>query len=507
MPACWLLVFLVALAMYGATASRGVQWQDSGDLIREITIGRVINPMGLALSHPVHHWLATGLSAALSPFMEPAWAITLVSALGGALAVASVFGCTTYITRSRRAGLFAAVSLGFAHTFWKMATLTEVYTLSAGLLALEIWCLAVFIRENRRDFLWLLLLLNGLEIANHMQATLTSPVLAAVVLAAMAKRRVRPADVVVGAMFWVVGALPYWVLIVQQLVATGDWAGTIRSACTGEAGRFGQNVFNLRLSPRIVAISLGFTLLSFPNLLLPAAVVGMARARRLGVEGRLLAALAAALVIHAGFVFRYNIVDQHTFFLPTYVLLAVFGGMGAAWVLRKPASGWCSGLIGLAIVLLAAAPVIYAGVPAVARHFQVLRGIDRAKPYRDDYVYLFSPWGCADRSAEIICERAIALAGADGVILVDDPMIEPALGYSALRASREGLTVRSLPPASPASEARRREALSEASKSAAAGRRIVYVPASVRQSPPAEVQWRREGDLFIAVKPASAPSG
>ncbi len=352
----------------------------------------------------------------------------------------------------------------------------------------------------------LMLLLNGLEIANHMQATLTAPVLATVALAAMLKRRVRPADVVVGAVWWGIGTLPYSVLVVQQLLATGDWAGTIRSACTGEAGRFGQNVFNLRFSPRIVAISVGFTLLSFPNLLLPAAAAGIARARRLGIEGRLLGALAAALVIHAGFVFRYNIVDQHTFFLPTYVLLAVLGGFGAAWVLQKPASSSRAWLVGLALAFLAATPIVYAAAPAVARHFQVLRGIDRGKPYRDDYLYLFSPWGCADRSAEIICERAVSMAGADGMILLDDPMIEPAMEYSASRASHEGLTVRSLPPASPAGEARRHKALAEAGRAAAGGRRIVYVPATVREPPPAEIEWQREGGLFIAVSPASAPA-
>lgn len=44
--------FAAALALYLATCSRGVNWQDSGMHQYRILTGMLENPLGLALSHP-----------------------------------------------------------------------------------------------------------------------------------------------------------------------------------------------------------------------------------------------------------------------------------------------------------------------------------------------------------------------------------------------------------------------------------------------------------------------
>ena len=495
----WLVVFAASLAVYAATANRGPQWQDSGHFILSIYTDQLVNPLGLALSHPLHHWL--GRLALALHFAEPSYAITLVSSLGAALAVANVFGCVCYLTSSRAAAAFAAISLGVAHTFWHLATTTEVYTLSAALLAGECWCLAAFLRERRRGFLWAAMLLNGLGLANHLQAVLTTPVLAVVVLAALATRRLRWDAAAVGVLLWITGSLPYTVLVAREIAATGDWASTLRSALMGEAGRYGQNVLNFHPSLRILAVSVGFTVLCFPNLLIPAALAGLARARSVGIEPAIRRALLAGLLIHAAFVCRYSVIDQHTFFLPTYVLLAVFGGIGAAYVLRWPARQ-SAPIAAIGVILLASTPVLYALTPSIARHFDVLRDLARHKPYRDDYVYLFSPWGCADRSAQIMSEEALRLAGSGGLILVEDPMAIEAIEFAALRSGLAGLEVRSLPSRRPASLAKRQQVFREAAD-AAARRAVVLVPANMDDPLPDGLALRREGDLFVVIGPAS----
>ncbi|HSW44925.1 MAG TPA: DUF2723 domain-containing protein [Phycisphaerae bacterium] len=521
-PAGFLLVFAVSLAAYAITANRGPQWQDSGQFILAIYTKELVNPLGLALSHPLHHWLGRAM-VRLGAF-EPAHAVTLVSSLGAAACVACVFGCVTCVTRSRAAGLFAAVSIGLAHTFWRLATCTEVYTLSAGLLAAECWCLAAFVRGRRREYLWAMLLFNGLGLANHMQAILTTPVLIVVALWAWRRKRIRLADILFGVMVWVIGSLPYTALVVGELTVSGDWASTLRSALLGESGRYGGNVLNVHPSLRILAVSIGFTILCFPNLLLPAAGVGLARAGRLGVESATIKALLAGLILHALFVCRYNVVDQHTFFLPTYVLLTIFGGFGAAWIQKSSSrtlcgTGWkpvpqvpletlakpnktARRAIAAAIVLLLATPAFYAVMPAIARHFQVLRNVERAKPYRDDYVYIFSPWGVLDHSAQVMSETAVRLAGSDGLILVEDPMAMPAVEYQALRGGSSDIEVRRLAPDTPAAKVKREAVLSDAAQAGQAGRSVVLVPATLVSEPPAGLSLRREGDLYLIVGPA-----
>jgi len=388
-----------------------------------------------------------------------------------------------------------------AHTFWHLATVTEVYTLSAALLAAECWCLVAFLRQRRRGFLWAAMLLNGLGLANHLQAVLTTPVLVVVLLLALATRRLRWDAAAVGLLLWITGSLPYTALVAREIVATGDWAGTLRSALAGEGGRYGPNVLNLHPSLRILAVSVGFTALCFPNLLIPAALAGLARARAVGIEPAIRRALLAGLLIHAVFVCRYNVIDQHTFFLPAYVLLAVFGGIGAAYVLRWPARR--SGpLAAIGLVLLLTTPVLYAFMPPIARYGEVLRGRARHKPYRDDYVYLFAPWGIADRSAQVMSASAVRLAGAGGLILVEDPMAGPAIEYAVLRSGLAGLEVRLLPPPTPASLAKRQRVFREAAE-AAASRAVVLVPASLDDPLPDGLALRREGDLFVLTGPAS----
>ncbi|MHC4696561.1 MAG: hypothetical protein ACYTFA_07460, partial [Planctomycetota bacterium] len=143
----WFALFLAAFALYAATASRGAQWQDSGHHILRIVTGESVNPLGLALSHPLHHWL--GRLVVVPDILEPCFVITLISSFAAALAVANTFGCVCALTRRRDAALLAAASLALANTFWQMATVVETYTLAAALLSAEIWCLAEYGRSRR----------------------------------------------------------------------------------------------------------------------------------------------------------------------------------------------------------------------------------------------------------------------------------------------------------------------------------------------------------------------
>ena len=80
----WLLVTAAAFSLYTLTANRGAQWQDCGLFILNIVQGELVNPLGLALTHPLHYWL--GRLAIWPGVLEPSFAITLVSSLGAAAA-------------------------------------------------------------------------------------------------------------------------------------------------------------------------------------------------------------------------------------------------------------------------------------------------------------------------------------------------------------------------------------------------------------------------------------
>lgn len=479
----WSVLFAVAFVLYAATANRGAQWQDSGFHILRVVTGESVHPLGLALSHPLHHWL--GRFVASWDLFQPCFAVTLVSALAAAVAVANVYGCVLTLTRRQTAALLAAGSLGLAHTFWQMATLAETYTLVAALLSAECWCLAAYASTRRRGYLWAMVLFNGLGISNHLLASLTTPVLVFVVLQAVWKREVRLGDVGIGLGLWLLGSIPYIALVAAEMARTGEALETLRSALFGQS--FSDEVLNTTLSPGMLLIGVGFVVLNFPNLLLPAAAYGLVRAGRCGVPGLARRALLAGLVIHLCFVARYNIVDQHTFFLPAYVLLSIFGGVGFAMMLRWQRRQTRGVGLMTAVATLALTPILYTLVPAVVRRFDVLSDVQRNKPYRDDYVYIFTPWSVVERSAERMSRQAVELAGDRGLILVEDPMAEFAIRYQAIRAGADDVQI--ISEVNP-------ETIADAVDQ---GRPIVLVPARAnapRTVPPAGL-WKRVGDLYV----------
>lgn len=484
----WFFVFLAATLLYALTANRGTQWQDSGAHMVRVLQKNPISPLGLALSHPLHHWLARVSVATVGQWIEPAYAITLISGLVAAIAVANVFGIVFQLAASRAAALFAACSLAIAHTFWQLATITETYTLTSALLSAEVWCIVTYARGNRSRFLLLAFLFNGLSVANHMLAALTTPVLIVLVLHAAIKRRAGVREIFAVPLLWLLGASPYLLLVVTEIRHSGAVGETVQSALFGKV--FGNQVLNTSVSTTMLARIFAFIILNFPSLCLPFAAIGIFKAKRIGVPPLAIHALRAMLAIHFLFAIRYSVIDQHTFMLPTYVLVCVFAGLGYA-CLNKFASRNVRSWHAIAWCLIAATPILYAFTPALARRFHVLDGLERDKPYRDDYVYLFTPWSVAERSADRMARHAMQLAGDRGIIVVEERLDVPAIKYHAIQAGRSNVTIT-------------QELSSDLVNSAAASPRpIVLVPHRVHapRTPAPFGVWRRDGDLYVLQNP------
>jgi len=443
----------------------------------------MLNPRGLALSHPLHYYL--GRAAILLDVVPPAFAVTLVSALGGALAAANTYGCVLTCTHRRLPAVYAACSLALAHTVWQLATQAETYTLGIALLSGELWAMLLLARDCRARWALLLLALNGLGIANHMQAALTTPVVFGVVADLAYRNRLAWRTLVVGIVLWGVATLPYTGLVVSEIVQSGEVAATVRSALFGKS--FAPAVLNVAPTTHHLRVTAAFVLLSFPNLLLPAAAVGMHRLWRRRRESFVGAAVLTGLVVHLLFAARYDVVDQHTFFLPTYTFLCVLGGVGLAdaQVLLSPSRRRTVQAVAFAI--LAVTPAIYAIVPPVARSLGALNGLARNKPYRDDYEYLLAPWSLSDTSAQRMSTEAMELAGDRGVIIVEDSMARAALLYQRhVRGQSDVVII-------PAHELETDAALPD-------DRAAVFVPLD-RNHPsdlPGNRPWHRMGDLYVS---------
>lgn len=492
----WLLLFIASFALYAATANLGLQGRDAGVCILRAVREELHFVPALALAHPLHHWLSR--LVILFGLVPPHYAITWLSGLAGAATVATVYGCVTTITRRTGAGIFAAASLALAHTFWQMSTIADVYTLVAALLSLEIWLVLRAVRDRSWTSLGAACFVNGLGIANHLQAALTTPLLVILVLLFRKKGESAWLQVVVCGLLWLVGTSPYAGLVLAQIVSTGDFVGTLRSAAFGH---YGGQVLSMGVSKRALLMAMLCPALNFPNLLLPAAAYGLFCAKRLQIARLAQVYIIVGLLLHALFVIRYDVGDQYTFFLPAYVFLVILGGWGWAALAQWTSTRARRIAAAIAVTLIVATPACYVVVPRVARHYGVLERFVNDRPYEDKYTRILVPWSCADRATDITISEAIRLARPNGVIIVEsrwyhgyplayrvDTLGGEELAELALAALDSGLTAEE----HSATRGMIRRAYWER-------RPVVLVPAEVgRIAMDAPVgRWARVGDLYV----------
>jgi hypothetical protein len=425
-----LVVGLLAFTLYAATGSRGVLWQDSGMFHLRVFHGDYVGDLGLALSHPLYILLARGF-AALIHFGDHAWRVNLFSGLAAAVTVANVFLVVAWLTGRQSPALLAAVSLALAHTFWFHAAVAEVYALYTALLSVELVCLTGYGRTQNPRWLYALALANGLALSDHNFALLVLFCYVVLTVYLLAQKTIRLSNVIIMVFAWILGALPFAALILQQLLVGQSVPDVIRSALFGN---FQEAVLNLHIS---YGRSLLFILLNFstPNLLL--AIPGIAWFWRsttthphpmLRIVSRTMLLMFAVFLI---FAIRYRVPDQYAFFMPAYVLVALAIGLGAdRFFITRPK--WMT--ISLICTLLPIAA--YALSPSlIQRRHIIIPGVTREVPFRDEYRYFLQPWKCNDRGPEEFVEAIRDKIPPGSLILADSTTLRPLLYYQQIKNS------------------------------------------------------------------------
>jgi hypothetical protein len=491
----WLAIFGASLLLYVSTADCGPEWQDSGWQQLRILRRQVEHPLGLALIHPLHHYLGRAAVFCLR-FLEPAFAITLVSALAGAIAVANVACTVLIVTRRYSAALVACTALAFSHTFWQHSTHTESYALTAALLSGEWLCLALFSMTGRANLLFAVMLLNGLGLSNHLLASIATPIDLLVLVVAWRSRRLGKSQVIISLLALLAGAMPYLCLITMEMIHSHSVGGVIHSALFGS---FGPAVLNTSISMTMLTNSAGYVLYNFPSLTIPLAALAVMRRRSLqsanhywAWPGMIMNILLAELILYALFLARYAITDQYTFFIPLHAIIALLAGLGAATLTGQHREKW----IGLALILNVISPLTYMATARELEGRAAFPAIE-GKPYRNGYRSMFVPWGRGDEHAQRLNEAALNLAGQDGIILVVDPMIGFSLDYSQILGRIPlGVSLRSIATLTPERAAPIRTAMSDALSN---HKPVVLVPAQ-KDRPDTyfeDANWQRRGDLYV----------
>ncbi|MHC4170217.1 MAG: protein O-mannosyl-transferase family, partial [Planctomycetota bacterium] len=213
--------------LYVVSCAPGALWQDSGLIQYRIWNNDIEGFLGLAVSHPLFYMLAIGVKYV--PVGEFAHRINLVSAVAAAVAVANVFLFVRLWLGRNLPAVVAALTLAVSHTFWRHASIIETYTLWAALFLAELIMLLQYTKTGKVRYLYWLGLISGLSLSVHMLASIPLLCYAVFVTFLLAGREIRVRDLGIVILLCIVGALPYEILIVKNMIQTGDIPGTLAS--------------------------------------------------------------------------------------------------------------------------------------------------------------------------------------------------------------------------------------------------------------------------------------
>jgi hypothetical protein len=430
----YVAVLCAALALYIVSCAPGPLWQDSGLIQYRIWHNDIEGFFGLAISHPLFYILAIGVKYV--PVGDFVHRVNLVSTIAGAFAAANMFLLVRLWLGRHLPAIVAALTLAVSHTFWRHASIIETYTLWTALFLAGLIMLLQYTRTGQVRYLYWLGLLSGLSIAVHTLALIPLVCYAVFVVFLLAKKEIHIRNLIVTALLWTAGALPFEYLVVKNIIQTGDFTGTLASAAFGN--HWQAAVLNTSLSIKMVKENFLYILLNFPTPNLLLFFAGCFALFRISPDQRFRNIILALTVLFFLFAFRYNVPDRYAFFIPFYCLASILTGFGAnvLWnqkLLKVPA---------FLVLLFCILPIgVYAALPSLAEKMQLDIGTRNDIPYRNDYEYFLRPWKTGYKGAELFADEALNTMEDGAVIYADITTIGPLLYLQEVKGKRPDVKI------------------------------------------------------------------
>ena len=427
----WLLFFACFALLYFATAQRGVGWQDSGgfqaaalissqDFVEEYAANG-----NLALAHPAYIAVARTI---VSPFRNtPALAVNAISSICMAATVANVWLlCMLTLARRRNiAAAVAAILFGLSHMTWWMATIAEVYAISAMMFSAELLLFSCALRdwdnkrlsacglsarEVRGGAYIFLAAITGLHLSIHQFAVLAWPIYAGTFIFQAIRREVSWKAAPMAVFAWVFGLLPLGSLLSARTQVT-SLPEAITNLFVGNTNAFGEEVLAIGQRWRgYFPANMGLFSLNFLNPAWILAVIGLFAAR-----SRFANAAKLILAFHFAFFIRYLVPDQATFAVPSLLLLSLFAADGIA---RIKFTVRASVLMLTAVTFVP--PLAYIAVNAALHRIRpatLLKHIPA--PFQDEIRYRTLPWKHNENSAERFAEEFATKTEPNAIMVAD----------------------------------------------------------------------------------------
>jgi tetratricopeptide (TPR) repeat protein len=360
----WAFLF-GGLALYGAGAAPGLSILDSGEFLGVAATLGVAHPTG----YPLYALL--GQLATLFPWGGQAFLINLVSAAAAAGAAFFVALAAGELARqldmdnvARALAIAAAGLLVLAgRTLWSVATMAEVYALNAFFWAALLWAAVRLRRTGAPRQFYLLALIAGLALSNHMTIVLFFPFAALIGWPGRARaRQLAPALPLAGAIFLAGFSVNLYIPLRAAGKPAFNWndPSTLGSTFAHLAAFQYYGNFLGDGVPGVKAALAQYRGAALANVTPAAAFAAAGLVSAFTQRYRLVA--AAAIIYYVGYLTYctvYSIPDIIYYFIPLHLVVVFVAAVGVGVVARAiPArfpSARVAAAAGLAAVVFAAA--------------------------------------------------------------------------------------------------------------------------------------------------------
>jgi hypothetical protein len=389
----YVLLVVLPLILYWKTLLHGVGFW--GDSAKFQFIGKVLGTPH-APGYPLYVML-NHLFVNIVPFGSLATRVNLLSTCFSLLTILIFFEILLRLKIRMSAAFITALAFGLTYTMWFYSLIAEVYSLNIFFVAVVIYFLLRWHETLAdRDF-YLACFLYALSFGNHQQMIALMPSFAYLVW--VTKRSVlwNPKKILIVMGFILLGFSQYFYIVWRTNdpgtafleVNTQSFLSFLRNP--GAANAFHMSlaqVVNQRLPVAAGIFWINFYLL----LLLSVWGIFLLKDRQVNIF------LFSYLVINTLFVLQFEIREADAFFLPGFMVLAIYVGFAVNWLLEKvihtPRTAWTALLIPVLLVGLNYRKVDQSQhTRHAARVEEVLRTVQRdAVIITDEYDYACYFW-------------------------------------------------------------------------------------------------------------------
>jgi Protein of unknown function (DUF2723) len=371
-----------AFLLYLWTLAPTVLYYERPDLLDAVMLQAHVYALGITqpTGYPTYTMLAHLFT--YLPFGDPAYRANLASAVFGAAAVLLTFLAGLRLSRRTFAATVGALAFAVGNIFWSQAIIAEVYTLNALFVSLVVLVFLIW-RDTREDhYLLAAAFLMGLSLTHHVTSGLLLPTAALFVLIVDRRKLLEWRLILKGAGLFVLGLTPYLYLPVRALMGP-----PISEADPSNLARFWELVAGREFGIRFGTLGLDEFLARLTSLwgyfsdefhagLLIIAAFGFLVMLFKDRAGTLL--LGVPMLGWVVYAIGYDIFDYFLYFIPSYLMLALFVAVGAGKIFDDAERFLAASLplLRTAAPVLISIPLLYLAVSGAREDYPL---VDRSR--------------------------------------------------------------------------------------------------------------------------------